>query len=436
MKTRMLSAWLIAAATLHGAASAQDKPAELKIGITTFTSGAASVFGVPAKAAAELLIEDMNKAGGIGGVKLSPIFIDEGVGGDKLLSEYRRLVQEQGVRTMLASISSGNCNVLAPVAEDLKVLNVMWDCGTEKILEAKRYKYVVRTQANATTEMVAAVMYLMKVKPDFKTIAVVNQDYAWGRDSWEIFINTLKVFKPDVRVVAEMFPKLGASDFSTEISRLQAMRPDVVLNTSWGGDLDTFVRQAGQRGLLAQGPTFVMPLLESSLERLGAAVPAGIIAGARGDHYWAHPETKDDPKHKDFVARFRAKTGAYPIYPTYHMAQALVGLKTGYEAAIKANGGKWPAPEQVAEAMRAMKFKAFGREITMRADGQGLEAQLLGLTKRDPKYPFAVIDKMVLVPAELVTTPVGEQSTVWVKSINPAMARVLSTDQFKTHDFK
>ena len=67
-----------------------------------------------------------------------------------------------------------------------------------------------------------------------------------------------------------------------------------------------------------------------------------IIAGGRGEHYWAHPETRDDPRHKDFIAKFRAKTGAYPIYPTYHMAQALFGLKTGYEAAIKANGGKWP----------------------------------------------------------------------------------------------
>ena len=208
------------------------------------------MFGVPAKAAAEMLIDEMNAAGGIGGVKVTPIFIDEGIGGDKLLSEYRRLVQEQGVRTMLSAISSGNCNIIAPVAEDLKVLNVMWDCGTEKVLEDRRYKYVVRTQANATTEMVATVLYLLKIRPDFKTIAVVNQDYAWGRDSWEIFLATLKVFKPDVKVVAEMFPKLGASDFSTEIRRLQAQRPDVVLNTGWGGDLDTFVRQAGQRGLL------------------------------------------------------------------------------------------------------------------------------------------------------------------------------------------
>jgi branched-chain amino acid transport system substrate-binding protein len=418
------------------AALAQDKPAELKIGISTFTSGAASVFGVPAKAAAELLIDEINAGGGIGGVKVAASFMDEGVGGDKLLSEYRRLVQEQGVRVMLSAISSGNCNIVAPVAEDLKVLNIAWDCGTEKLLESKRYKYVLRTQANATTEMVAAVMYLLKVRPDFKTIAVVNQDYAWGRDSWEIFSTALKNFKPDVRVVAEMFPKLGASDFATEISRLQALKPDVVLTTSWGGDLDTFVRQAGQRGLLKQGSTFVMPLLESSLERLGDAVPEGIIAGARGDHYWAHPETKDEARHKAFVDKFRAKTNAYPIYPTYHMAQALFGLKTGVEAALKANGGKWPSTEQIADAMRTMKYRVYGREITMREDGQALEAQLLGVTKRNPKYPFAVIDKMVLVPAELVTTPVGQQSVNWVKTINPALAKVLSTDQFKTFDFK
>ena len=433
MKLRMKLAALVAMALTPGLVFAQEKPAELKIGITTFISGAASVFGVPAKAAAELLIEDMNAKGGIGGAKLSATFIDEGIGGDKLLSEYRRLVQEQGVRTMLSAISSGNCNIVAPVAEDLKVLNVMWDCGTEKVLEDKRYKYVVRTQANANTEMVATVLYLLKTRPNFSTIAVMNQDYAWGRDSWEIFLNTLKALKPDVKVVAEMFPKLGASDFSTEISRLQALRPDVVLSTSWGGDLDTFVRQASQRGLFNQGATMVLPLAESSLERLGATMPEGVIVGARGDHYFLHPETRDDPKHKEFVAKFRAKTGAYPIYPTYHMAQALEGLKTGYENAIKANGGKWPTTEQVAEAMRKMEFKAYGRTVSMREDGQGLEAQLLGVTKRVPQYPFAVMDKMMLVPAELVTTPVGQKSSAWVKLIK---SDVLQSDRLKMYDFK
>lgn len=406
-----------AAITLGGSAYAQSaKPAELKIGITTFLSGPASVFGVPARQAADLYIEQLNAAGGINGVKIVPTIIDEGVGSNNFLSEYRRVVQEQGVRVMLASISSGNCTTIAPVAEDLKVLNIMWDCGTEKILENKRYRYVVRTQANATTEMVASVLYLLRTKPDFKTIAVVNQDYAWGRDSWELFRNTLLALKPDVKVVAELFPKFGATDYSTEISRLQAMRPDVILSTSWGGDLDTFVRQSAQRGLMASSQ-FVLPLAESSLERLGTTLPDGVIVGARGDHYFLHPELKDDPKLKNFVQKFKAKTGQYPIYSVYHMVQALDGMVAGYEKAIKANKGQWPSTEQVAEAMHGLEFRGLTRGVSIREDGQGMEDQLLGVTKKTAAYPFPILDKIAIYPAELITTPVGQKSPTWVKTI-------------------
>ncbi len=407
---------LLGALIYSGLSLAQQKPAELKLGITTFLSGPASVFGVPAKAAAEIMIDDLNAKGGIGGVKITPIFIDEGLGSDKLLSEYRRVVQDLDVRTMISAISSGNCNIVAPVAEDLKVLNIMWDCGTEKLLEEKKFRYVVRTQANATTEMVATVIYLLKTNPNFKTIAVVNQDYAWGRDSWEIFRNTLMALKPDVKVVGEFFPKFGASDFSTEVSRLSAIKPDVILSTSWGGDLDTFVRQSAQRGLFKQS-TFVLPLAESSLERLGTTLPEGVIVGARGDHYFLHPETKDDAAHKQFIQKFKAKTDSYPIYSVYHMVQAFAGLKAGYDQAMKLNGGKWPSTEELADAMHTVEFKGFGRSIKMRADGQGLEDQLLGVTKKSSKFPFQVMDQMMIIPADVTTTPVGQKSPEWVKAI-------------------
>jgi branched-chain amino acid transport system substrate-binding protein len=430
MIARLAATALVAAAALcstTGALAQAAKPAELKLGITTFMSGPASVFGVPAKAAAEQWIEDFNAAGGINGVKLAPVFIDEGLGGEKMLSEYRRVAQESGDKVMLASISSGNCNVVAPVAEDLKVLNVMWDCGTEKILEDKRYKYVFRTQANAVTEMVATVVYLLRVKPDFKTIAVVNQDYAWGRDSWEIFRNTLLALKPDVKIVAELFPKFGAPDYSTEITRLQALKPDVILSTSWGGDLDTLVRQAGQRGL-TKSSTFVLPLAESSLERLGTALPEGVIVGARGDHYFLHPEFKDDPKFKAFIDKFRTKTKSYPIYPVYHMVQALQGVADAYAKAIKANKGQWPSTEQVADAMRGLEFRGLTRPVRIREDGQGLEDQLLGITKKDAAYPFMILDQVMLIPADLVTTPVGQKSPEWVKTLKPDL---LKSDKIK-----
>ena len=419
-RTLLACALSFAAVTASHAQTA--RPAELKIGITTFTSGAASVFGIPAKAAAEQWIEDYNAAGGLNGVKIAPIFVDEGLGGDKFLSEYRRVVQDQGVKVMLASISSGNCNVVAPVAEDLKVIDVMWDCGTEKVLEDHRYKYVFRTTSNAVTEMVGAVIHLLRIKPDFKTIAVVNQDYAYGRDSWELFRSTLLALKPDTKIVGEFFPKFGAPDFSTEITRLQALKPDVVLSTSWGGDLDTFVRQANQRGLM-KNAQFVLPLAESSLERLGKDVPDGVIVGMRGDAYFADPEFKDDARIKAFNLKFKARTGAYPIYPVGHVVGALIGITTAYSAAMKANGGQWPTTEQAADALRTVDFTALSRPIRMRADGQALQGQLFGITKTVPGLAFPSIDKLTYVPPELVTTPVGQKSPDWVKTLKPELIR-------------
>ena len=74
----------LAASALFAGAAAQDKPAEIKIGVTTFLSGPASVFGVPGKAAAEMIAEDINKKGGIGGVPVKLSFVDEGAGGEAL----------------------------------------------------------------------------------------------------------------------------------------------------------------------------------------------------------------------------------------------------------------------------------------------------------------------------------------------------------------
>ncbi len=230
-------------------------------------------------------------------------------------------------------------------------------------------------------------------------------------------------------MVAEFFPKFGAPDYSTEISRLQAMRPDVILSTSWGGDLDTFVRQASQRGL-TRTSTLVLPLAESSLERMGAALPPGHIVGARGDHYFLHPEKKDDPAFATFVEMFRSKTGAYPIYPVFHMSQALNALKAAFEKAIADNNGDWPDREQVVDAMAGLSFAGLGRPVHVREDGQGVEDQLLGTTVMADGYDFAVLDNMMIFDGAQITTPVGAVSIDWLSNLRPDMIESFQADHF------
>lgn len=419
--------WLLSTATaglalpvlLPRSAIGQRRPSELKIGISTFLSGPASVCGVPGRNAADLLIEQMNRAGGIGGVPLRSIVIDEAPGVDFLLGECRRLVQNEGVDVMLASISSGSCLAVAPLAEQLRMPTILWDCGTQRIFEEASYRYAVRTQANAVPEIVAPLLYLAKVRPEFRTLAVVNQDYAWGRDSWAIWKAAMDAVKPGVRVVAELFPRFGATDFSTEITRLLALRPDVIFSTSWGGELDTFIRQAAERRLFERS-TFVLPLAESSLERVGKTLPEGVIVGARGDHWFLHPLAKDTPLLRDFVQSYRSRFNLYPIYPTFHMAQALFALKAAYEKAIAANGGAWPSREQLMDTLRGLEFQHLTGRMRIREDGQGLEPMLVGVTKHVPEYPFPVIDRMVLFPPELTMNPIGTKGLDWVRLLTPA----------------
>lgn len=128
------------------------KPGELKVGITTYLSGPASALGVPGRQAADILFDDINAEGGIAGVRVRPIFVDEGTGVDHFVGEYRRLVQSKNVNIIFLAFSSADCLAYTPLADELKRPTFLLVSGTQRIFEDARYQYAVRTQGNATPE--------------------------------------------------------------------------------------------------------------------------------------------------------------------------------------------------------------------------------------------------------------------------------------------
>ena len=66
------------------------------------------------------------------------------------MTEYRNLVSRQNVDMVIGVISSGDCLAVAPVAEEMKKLTVLFDCSTNRIFEEASYKYVFRTTTMAT----------------------------------------------------------------------------------------------------------------------------------------------------------------------------------------------------------------------------------------------------------------------------------------------
>jgi len=174
-----------------GAAFALWQPAQaaepIRIGVSTYLSGAGAVFGVPAQQAARLQAEKINSAGGIKGAPIELVFIDENHGVDNVVVEYRGLVESGKVDAMIIGLSSSICLAVAPVAEQLKMPTMLWDCGTERIYTDGKYQYVYRTSDYTPSNNVATALYMLKLMPEVKTIAGINQDYAFGRDNWAAF---------------------------------------------------------------------------------------------------------------------------------------------------------------------------------------------------------------------------------------------------------
>ena len=266
---------------------------EIRVGIVTFLSGpAAGPFGVPGHQGAELLIEAINAGElpppydtpGFAGAQLLPIFVDESGGNTKQVAEYRNLVQKQGVDAVIGYISSGSCLSVAPVAEELKMLTIIPVCGSPRLLEERGNDYVFRTTGHAVGDGVAAALYVRDRFGDANAFTGINQNYAWGQDSYKFFDLAMSSINPEIKGSDNpQFPKLFAGQFGTEISTLSLDQAALVHSSFWDGDMEAFVLQAGVRGFF-QKKTFISTLGASAVDRLGKGFPEGVVMGTRGEY--------------------------------------------------------------------------------------------------------------------------------------------------------
>ena len=400
----------LALAALIGSAAPALAQGEVGVGIFTFLSGPPAAYGMPGRNAAELMIDRINAGGGVEGVKLKPIFVDEAQGGAAVVSEFRRLAGDDSVLVNVAALSSANCLALAPVAEQLKMPMLSWNCDTHQLFLKDKYEYVYRTNSSTIPEFLAYAIYLLEKKPDIRRVAIINPDYAFGHDAAAIFKAALKAFKPDVEVVVELFPKLGTPNFQTEISRIVAARPDVVFSNLWGADLENFVRQALPRGLFSSSQV-VLALGETILQRI--ELPDGVIVGVLGDGWWLSPTAQANPRTRDFVKAYRERYNEYPVFPSFKMANSILALEKTLREAVKATGGK-PTRDAIVKAVKDLDMQTYTGTLKLREDNDGLVDQIVGVTRKTPEHPFPIIADMARYPAPKVTPPPRTDPIAWI----------------------
>ena len=393
-----------------------------KLGIVTFLSGpAAESFGVPARNGAQFVIDQLNKGAapapynktGFGGMKIEPVIIDENGGATKQVQELRNLYQRDNVDAVIGYIGSGDCLAVAPIAEELKKVLFLFDCGTPRIFEEAKYNYVFRTASHATMDNVALIRYMKAKNIKMETFSAINQDYAWGQDSKADFVAAAGQIFPNAKLGTDLLPKFGAGQYGTEISALVGAGSDVVYSSLWGGDLQAFILQSGPRGLPKRSQ-YVLSAADHVLPALGDKMPDGAIIGARGAYGLM---SRKSPINDWFFGGFEKEIGTYPVQAAYRVTQSILGMKNAIEKAMEKNGGKKPTADELVAAMTGSQWESPGGLIKMTL-GDGHQAtQPIGIsrTKYNPEKKRVDLVDIQYFNADCVNPPPGIKSLDWIK---------------------
>ena len=396
--------------------------APIKLGIVSFLSGpAASPFGVPGRNGAEIVIEALNAGTapapyntvGLGGTKIEAKYVDEAGSTAQVVTEFRNLVQRDQVDAVVGYISSGSCLAVTPVADELKALTVYFDCGTPRIFEEKPRKYVFRAAPHATMDNTGAARYLLAKKKDITLYSGINQNYAWGQDSWRDFVSTMGVLAPKAKVDKELFPKLFAGEFGAEISTLLTSKSQALHSSFWDGDLEGFIYQSEARGLSKRMP-LVGTTAEASIWRLRDKMPDGTIIGGRGPNGPLAPKSAlNDWFHKIYFERY----GTPPTYPSYQMALSILGLKVAWEKAQKEKGGSKPSTDDVVTAFEGISYEGPSGPVKLALGNghQGIQETAYGTYRFNKQKGQPEVVDVMRFAAECVNPPPGVAADDWIK---------------------
>ncbi len=415
----VMIAALVALGSGLGFSGAQPaKPKAVRVAVVTFFSGSGTISGVPQANFAKMTIDEINKAGGIAGVPLDAQYVDETGGPAKNVTVLRQLAT-QHFDALIGYISSADCLAVAPVADQLHQLTIFSGCTTDALFQGHQYPYIFRTIPPTSSSAISGAMYLLNEDPSVRAVAGINPDYAYGRDEWKYFSEAVHQFRPDVRAVGDLWPKLGAGTYTSEISRLLALHPDAIYSSLWGGDLVAFIQQGLAQGLFQQTKLVFASVTEAGLEGL-KALPDGVIGGANNT-YLFHPGPILQPRIKQLIDDYRSRFGEYPVtmyaFPSQTSVQA---LKAAYDRAMAQNGGNWPTAEELAKAMVGVHLNTVLGPLDIRTDHNAAYHEEYGVSMHSPQYPFAVFNRVVHLPADLIMAPVGTTAEAWIASLGPS----------------
>jgi branched-chain amino acid transport system substrate-binding protein len=290
-------------------------------------------------------------------------------------------------------VNSGIAVAMLPVAEEYKKVLIVEPAVADSITGDKWNRYIFRTARNSTQDAVAGAAAL----PANASIAMLAQDYAFGRDGVKAFKDALAAVGSTAKIVHEEYAPAQTTDFTAPAQRLFEALKD----------------KPGRKviGIIWAGPHPMAKIMDLKPERFGIEVaPGGNIlpvmkgwksfAGTEGAIYYYYGFPKN--KMNDWLVAEHQKRFGSP--PDFFTAGGFAAASAVIAAVTKAGGTD---TEKLIAAMEGMSFDTPKGTMTFRKeDHQALQPMYHWRMKKDQKSEWDLLELVREIPASKLPIPI------------------------------
>jgi branched-chain amino acid transport system substrate-binding protein len=170
-------------------------------------------------------------------------------------AEAQRLIEQQKVAALIGAFHSSVAATSSQVSERLGIPYISGESEATSLTE-RGFKYFFRTTPSSDTQTLDFFNFLRQLRGTMNArierIAVVHENTLWG-ESFRDAVQKLIGQFPEFAVATDITYQQGTADVTSEVQRLIAAKPDVVMHASYDAEAILFARTYKQYGLKPQG---------------------------------------------------------------------------------------------------------------------------------------------------------------------------------------
>ncbi|MBW2636158.1 MAG: ABC transporter substrate-binding protein [Deltaproteobacteria bacterium] len=278
----------------------------VKIAVMEPLSGSFKDIGDRYYEGVEYAVKVINGQGGLLGKMLESIPVDSELKPDVATRKATKLMLKDEVKFFCGGTGSSVGGAMSVLARKNNL--IYWTYGQEaaSLTGEKCSKNFFRADVNTDTHSYALAAWV--AKSGYKKVACIAQDYSFGQQGTSAFIKKLKELDPSIKIVVELYHKLGEKDFAPYVSQIISSGAEVIFTPNWGNDLTLLLKQAKPLGLKAK---FVCYFLNDDYAIRSVANDQAVIGSIAGENYMLSIPLDSNKK---FIEGFYKAKGYYPSW--------------------------------------------------------------------------------------------------------------------------